>query len=145
MTHPVRYCTRCAERAAENAASPALPAIGALVVCTDKTGLQWFACYRPECRRDAVDIEPIEEFFARLERPVSAATDAQLPVRACACGWKRPLIAITDANGEPPAGPLRVFYACPECGATYQAGEVPAVEAKISLRALDLARRARFS
>lgn len=38
----------------------------ATVVCTDATGLQWYACEAPAHRPKAVKTEPVADFFARL-------------------------------------------------------------------------------
>jgi hypothetical protein len=66
-----------------------------------------------------------------------------LPVVACSCGWKRPLIAVSLASGGPPREELAVRYACPECGSVYTCGDVPGATANRSPRAHDLVAKAR--
>lgn len=67
-------------------------------------------------------------------------SDAIAPTR-CACGWPRPLIAITDATGRYPDGSLRVSYDCPQCGRVHRCGEVALSTALESGRARELARK----
>jgi len=62
-----------------------------------------------------------------------------IPVLFCACGWKRPLIAVTLANGERPREAYRIRYDCPECGRAHACGEVPLGTAIESGRAHRLA------
>lgn len=59
---------------------------------------------------------------------------------ACACGWPRPLIAVTTASGELPRDSLSIRYDCPRCGRMYTCGEVPLSTARRSERARALTR-----
>lgn len=43
----------------------------------------------------------------------------------CACGWKRPLVAITQLDSaELPPSTLVPCYRCPECGTWYISAEL---------------------
>jgi len=46
-------------------------------------------------------------------------------VQRCSCGWERPLIAVTLADGSRPTEDYRVLYACPSCGRVHHCTEVP--------------------
>lgn len=59
----------------------------------------------------------------------------------CKCGWERPLIAVTRADGELPMESLSITYACPKCGDVHRAGELPVSSVRQDKRARDLARR----
>lgn len=46
----------------------------------------------------------------------------------CRCGWERPLIATTLADGSLPP-PIVVVYLCPRCGEPHICGERQAPDA----------------
>lgn len=48
----------------------------ATVVCTDRNGLQWFACGELEHQENARHAEPIAEWFERLEHALSRRSRA---------------------------------------------------------------------
>jgi hypothetical protein len=54
------------------------------------------------------------------------ASDEPSPIapKVCECGWPRPLIAVTLANGAIPTEDLRVRYDCPQCARPYLCGEI---------------------
>lgn len=58
-----------------------------------------------------------------------------IPTVQCACGWQRPLVAITRADGERPTEDLSVRYDCPACGRAHASGEIPPSVAEGSGRA----------
>jgi hypothetical protein len=76
-------------------------------------------------------------YGTRGENPMN---DDAIPKQACACGWPRPLIAVTRDDGQLPTEPLSVRYDCPQCGTMHVAGEVPLSTVRHSRRARDLAR-----
>jgi hypothetical protein len=63
-----------------------------------------------------------------------------IPVVHCACGWPRPLILITRADGGRPQEDYAVRYDCPRCGRVHRCGEVPLETALASARARAAAR-----
>lgn len=63
-----------------------------------------------------------------------------IATRHCACGWPRPLIAVTLADGQRPPQDYQVRYDCPSCGAAYVTGELAEQETSRSPRAQNLAR-----
>jgi hypothetical protein len=62
-----------------------------------------------------------------------------IATQSCACGWRRPLIAVTLASGQPPTEEIRLRYDCPGCGHVHLAGEIPLGTALESSRAHALA------
>jgi hypothetical protein len=58
-----------------------------------------------------------------------------LPIVTCACGWPRPLIAVTRIDGELPEEALAVTYDCPQCARVHRAGELSVSRAQHSPRA----------
>jgi hypothetical protein len=56
--------------------------------------------------------------------------------KRCACGWLRPVIAITTRSGAPPREALIPIYACPKCGKSYVPDEIPEATARAILRSL---------
>jgi hypothetical protein len=63
-----------------------------------------------------------------------------IPIVRCACGWPRPLFAITRTDGQLPTENLSVRYDCPQCGSRYVAGELPLSTVQHSPRARRLDR-----
>lgn len=47
----------------------------------------------------------------------------------CACGWRRPFIAITTLDNSMPPPELVPCYLCPDCGSWYISSEIPPEEA----------------
>lgn len=65
-----------------------------------------------------------------------------IPRQTCACGWPRPLIAVTRAkDGRPPSEAIAILYDCPECGRAHRCGELSTATAEASDRARLLVRR----
>lgn len=62
-----------------------------------------------------------------------------IPLLRCECGWPRPLIGITLADGSLPKDEYRVRYDCPSCGRVHHCGEVPLEQASSSARAAHIA------
>lgn len=68
-----------------------------------------------------------------------------LPVIArCACGWKRPLIAVVFVGGPPPPELPAIVpaYNCPNCGAPYISTECSLEQTDAILQMLDACRQA---
>lgn len=62
-----------------------------------------------------------------------------VPLLRCTCGWPRPLIAVTLADGSLPRDDYRLRYDCPSCGHVHVCGEVAREDAARSSRAAHIA------
>lgn len=57
---------------------------------------------------------------------MSEGGDSQRPAyegKICACGWKRPIIALVAQGGPPPPDVFPVYH-CPNCGAFHSPEEI---------------------
>ena len=62
-----------------------------------------------------------------------------MPMKHCACGWRKPLVAVTTRSGARPGEALLVAIVCPECETPYSASEMaeppgPVAMAHLALR-----------
>lgn len=56
--------------------------------------------------------------------------------KRCACGWERPLIAVTSLTGRMPPEDIVPIYVCPRCGKPHVPAEMAADVARQLLRGL---------
>ena len=74
----------------------------------------------------AVDVADAVAAFRRAldEREGRFASSLESPGR-CACGWRRPMIALTTEGGERPPPGVVPSYVCPCCRKPHVAAELP--------------------
>lgn len=69
--------------------------------------------------------------------PVEPVIERRMATAQCACGWRRPVIALTTRDGAPLPDNVIPTYECPCCGSFHAAADLPVEQAAAIRHALE--------